>query len=170
MRRIEKNAFKIGIVRQDLEDAVPHALLRPAPEAGVDGEPVAKLLWQIAPGRTAPRDPQDRLDKQPIVPRRGAGIANFARQFWRNPVPLFLAQDRANQGWPPFSSLESELHRVGNRARHDECKQALVSDSEVPIQFERGRRGCGGRSARWSPGYRRLTWSSGAALGSRCVD
>ena len=131
MRRIEKDAFKIGIVRQDFENALPHALLRPAPEAGVDGEPVAKLLWQITPGRTGPRDPQDRLDKQPIVPRRGAGIANFARQFWRNPVPLFLAQDRANQGWPPFSSLESELYGVGNRKPvrvTDECKQALADD------------------------------------------
>jgi len=135
MRRIEKDAFKIGIVRQDLENALPHALLRPAPEAGVDGEPVAKPLWQIPPGRTGPRHPQDRFDKQPIVPRRGAGIANFARQFWRNPVPLFLAQDHANhQGWPPFSSLESELYGVGywKPVRvTDECKQALVPGIRV---------------------------------------
>jgi hypothetical protein len=28
----------------------------------------------------------------------GAGITNLARQFWRNPVPLLLVQNRANQG------------------------------------------------------------------------
>ena len=42
--------------------------------------------------------------------------------------------------------------------------------SKIPIQFERGRRGCGGRSARWSPGCRRPTWSSGAASGLCSVD
>ena len=61
-----------------------------------------------------------------------------------------------------------EIRRFPMLERREEYMQC--PDLEVPIQFERGRRGCGGRSARWSPGYRRLTWSSGAALGSRCVD
>jgi hypothetical protein len=44
---------------------------------------------------------------------------------------LSLAQDRANQGWPPFSSLESELYGVGNWTRHDECKQTLVVQRQI---------------------------------------
>ena len=98
VRRVDEDVFEIGIIRQGLEKALPDALLRPAPEAGVDGEPFAELLRQITPGRAGPRNPQDRFDKQAVVTRGNAGIANLARQFWRNSFPLFLAQDRANQG------------------------------------------------------------------------
>jgi len=37
-------------------------------------------------------------DKQMIVMGCGAGIANFARQLWRNSLPLLLVQEPANQG------------------------------------------------------------------------
>jgi pimeloyl-ACP methyl ester carboxylesterase len=42
-------------------------------------------------------------------------------------------------------------------------------DSEVPMHFERERRGCAGRSARWTPEYRPLTWSSAGASGPYCA-
>jgi hypothetical protein len=98
VRRVDEDVFEIGIIRQGLENALPHALLRPSPEAGIDGEPFAEFLRQITPGRAGSRDPQHRLDKQPVVMCGGAGITNLARQFWRNPVPLLLVQNRANQG------------------------------------------------------------------------
>jgi hypothetical protein len=122
--RVDEDVFEIGIIRQGFENALPHALLRPTPKAGVDGEPFAEFFRQIAPGRAGPCDPQNRLDKQPIVMRGGPRITLLARQFWRNPVPLLLVQNRANQGSPPFFSLESELCGLGNRSRRDECKQA----------------------------------------------
>jgi hypothetical protein len=43
-------------------------------------------------------DPQNRFDKQPIIPCSGTGIAGFARQLWRNAFPLIVSKDRANQG------------------------------------------------------------------------
>ena len=98
VRRVEEDVFEIGIIGQGLEKAFPDALLRPAPETCVDAVPFAELARQIAPRRAGSRDPQYRLDEQPIVTRARAGITNFTRQFWRHPFPLLLAQDRANQG------------------------------------------------------------------------
>src|SRR5882672_8590254 len=123
---IDEDVFEIGIARQGLENPLPDTFLRPAPEAGVDGEPFAEHLGQITPGCAGPRDPQNGLDKQAIVTRGDAGITNLARQFRCKSSPLLIVQDRANQGWPPFFSLESELCGFGNRVRGYDCKQALV--------------------------------------------
>ena len=98
VRRVDEDIFEIGIIRQGLENPLPDALLCPAPEAGVDGEPFAEFLRQITPRRAGPGDPQDRLDKPPIVMCRGTGITHLAGQFWRDTFPLLLVQDRANQG------------------------------------------------------------------------
>lgn len=81
-----------------LQHHIPDATVSPAAELPKNRIPVAELLRQIAPRRAGPCDPQDRLDKQPIVMRGGAGIANLARQFWRYSFPLLVVQDRANQG------------------------------------------------------------------------
>ena len=95
---VDEDVFEIGIVRQSLESPLPHAFLRPAPEARVDAVPFAELKRQITPGRPGSRDPQDRFDEQPIVRCGRAWITNLAWQFRRNSFPLFLVQDRANQG------------------------------------------------------------------------
>ena len=98
MRRVDEDVFEIGIIGQGLENPVPDALLGPAPEACVHAVPFAKFARQITPGGAGPRNPQDRFDKQAIVTRGGAGITKLARQLRRNPFPLRLVQDRANQG------------------------------------------------------------------------
>ena len=96
VRRVEEDVFEIGIIRQGLENPSPDALLRRTPKAGIDGEPFAEFPRQITPGSAGPRDHSYRLDEQAIVTRGRAGITNLARQLWRNPFPLLLAQDRAN--------------------------------------------------------------------------
>ena len=98
VRGVDEDVFEIEIIRQALENVLPDTLLRPAPEPRVDGEPFAEFVRQITPGCASACDPQHRLDKQPIVSGRGAGITRLARQFWCNAFPLLLAQDRANQG------------------------------------------------------------------------
>ena len=98
VRRVEEDVFEIRIIRQGLENPFPDALLRPTPETCVDAVPFAEFPRQITPGSAGPRDPQYCLDEQAIVTRGRAGITNLARQLWRNPFPLLLAQDRANQG------------------------------------------------------------------------
>jgi hypothetical protein len=89
---------KSGSSDRAFEYPLPDALLRPAPEAGVDREPLPEFLRQITPGYAGPRDPQYGLDKQAIVTRGSAGITKLARQLWRNSFPLLVVQDRANQG------------------------------------------------------------------------
>src|ERR1700674_5282974 len=96
--RVDEDVFEIGIIRQGFENALPHALPRPTPKAGVDSEPFAEFLRQITPGCAGSGNPQYRFDKQAIVTRGGTGITKLARQFWRHPFPLLLAQNRANQG------------------------------------------------------------------------
>ena len=95
---VDEDVFEIGIVRQGLKKALPDAFLRPTPEARVDAVPFAEGARQITPRRAGARDPQDRLNEQPIVGCGRAGITNFARQFWGNSFPLLLVQDHANQG------------------------------------------------------------------------
>jgi len=98
VRRVEQDVFEIGIIRQALENPLPDALLCPTPKSRVDRIPFAEYIRQITPGCASSCNPQDCLYEAPIVAPGSAGITNLARQFWRNPFPLVLVQDRANQG------------------------------------------------------------------------
>ena len=50
-----------------------------------------KSLGQIAPGRARPHPPQHRLEKQPVVLPRAAGIGRLARQQRRHLLPSRVA-------------------------------------------------------------------------------
>src|SRR5580658_1086031 len=56
-RRIDEDVFEIWILGQVLENPLPHVLLRPPPEARVDGVPFAKFVRQIAPRRNLSEPP-----------------------------------------------------------------------------------------------------------------
>ena len=43
-RAVDEDVFEIRIVAEGLENALPDTLLRPAPEARIDGEPLAERL------------------------------------------------------------------------------------------------------------------------------
>jgi hypothetical protein len=93
---VKEDIFEIRIVAERLENPLPNPLLSPAPEARVDGEPLAERLRQIAPRRAGARNPKDRFDKQPVVTSTTAGVT--ARRLWRDPLPLTFAQHPSNQG------------------------------------------------------------------------
>jgi hypothetical protein len=97
-RRIDEDIFEVWILRQALEKPLPHALLRPPPEARVHGVPFTEFLRQIAPRRACPRHPQHPFHKQAIVVSAASWITDLTGQFRRNPLPLGVAQYRANQG------------------------------------------------------------------------
>jgi hypothetical protein len=62
-RRIDEDVFEIRILGQVLENPLPHVLLRPPPEARVDGVPFAKLVRQISePPTTPPPQTEDHID------------------------------------------------------------------------------------------------------------
>ena len=87
-RTVDENIFEIGIAAERLENPLPDPILRPAPEAGISGEPLAEGFRQIAPWRAGPRNPKNGVDKQPVVAPAAAGISSFARQLRRDPFPL----------------------------------------------------------------------------------
>ena len=97
-RRIDEDIFEVWILRQALEKPLPHALSRPPPEARVDRVPFAEFVRQIAPRRACPRHPQHPFHKQAIVVSAASWITDLTGQFRRNPLPLGVAQYRANQG------------------------------------------------------------------------
>ena len=76
---IDQDIFEIRIVAERLEDALPDPLLRPAPEARIDGVPLAERFRQIAPRRAGARNPKNGFDKQPVVTPAATGISGFAR-------------------------------------------------------------------------------------------
>src|SRR6185437_9423930 len=81
---------------------------------------------EIAPGRSGASKPQHRFEKAPVILPGAAGVADFPGKQRRDPLPLRIAQDASIQGWPPFSSLESDFAQKGNPLCTYECQQALV--------------------------------------------
>ena len=59
---------KLRVV-QGIQDVFPQPGERPAPELPIDGGPLAKLLWQVPPGRAGPRDPENTIHNKPMVRR-----------------------------------------------------------------------------------------------------
>lgn len=97
-RAVDQDISEIGIVAERLENPLPDPILRPAPEARIDGEPLAERFRQIAPRRAGARNPKKRFDKEPVVTPAAARVAGLARQLWRDPLPLAVTQHQSNQG------------------------------------------------------------------------
>ena len=62
---------KLGLA-QGTQGVLPQHGARPAPELPVDSGPLAKLFWQVPPGRTGPRDPKKCHLEQADDPQAGA--------------------------------------------------------------------------------------------------
>jgi hypothetical protein len=90
-RAIDQDIFEISILAERLEGPLPDALLCPALEARIDGEPLAERFRQVAPRRACARNPKNRFDKEPVVAPAAAGVTGFARQFRRDPLPPSFA-------------------------------------------------------------------------------
>ena len=77
---VDHHVFVVGIARQQLENALENAALRPPAEALVDDLPVAETLGQIAPRNAGTISEDNRFDEQPVVRRRAAHMAFAAGQ------------------------------------------------------------------------------------------
>ena len=55
-RTVDEDIFEIGIVAEGVQNTLPDTLLRPTPEARIDGEPLAECFRQIAPRRARARN------------------------------------------------------------------------------------------------------------------
>ena len=98
-RAVDEDVFEIRIVGEGLENALPDTLLRPAPEARIDGAPLAERFRKISP-----RD----LRLCPTAPAQSAPIGCRSTSIESRLISIF--------------SLESIFNRFGN----PDCKQALA--------------------------------------------
>jgi hypothetical protein len=74
-----------------LPEPAPDAARFPAAKAVVDGVPVPKIGWEVAPGRSGACEIPHRLDKQPITERRRAASTRFqAGEDGRNFCPRLI--------------------------------------------------------------------------------
>src|SRR5215469_4252156 len=91
----------VVITRQQLENALENAALRPPIEALVDDLPIAKTLREIAPRDTSSKSEENRFDEQSVVRRSPSHMAFAARQKILDPIPLIVAQPIASHPSAP---------------------------------------------------------------------
>ena len=61
--------------RQRFERCIPHAELTPAGEANKDRVPIAVSLGHVAPRRAGAQNPENTIDRSPLVGNRRATFA-----------------------------------------------------------------------------------------------
>ena len=74
-------------------------------------------LWHpddMAPWRAGAGNPQDRFHEATIVLAAPTWTAGLAGKQRCDSLPLPIVQHASIQGWPPFSSLESNFAAQGN--------------------------------------------------------
>src|SRR3546814_5583703 len=95
-----------------MEKPLPHAFVRPAPEAGMNRRPLAECLRQVAPMRRIAGHPQDRIHKQPVINPAPARRSLPPRQIPRNPLPLRVRQHPSAQRSEEHTSELQSLMRI----------------------------------------------------------
>jgi len=111
---IDDPVSKVGITDQCFKNPLPDPAFGPAVEAHVDAIPLAELGRQKTPRRSAPYDPQNGIDKQPVVISRATTVAYFPRNQRRDQLPLRVAQFPANHDCsPPKAVLNHSCAKMG---------------------------------------------------------
>jgi|WetSurSiteA1Bulk_404760.scaffolds.fasta_scaffold217910_1 hypothetical protein len=90
--RVDEQVFQVGVATRGLGDSLPDTLFAPTGEAHKCPVPMAKFDRQVAPRTPCAHDPEDGLDKAPIVLGRTTWIARLAWQQRFNAFPLVIAQ------------------------------------------------------------------------------
>jgi hypothetical protein len=103
---IDDRVLEVGILRQGSESFIKYAASGPSPKPLKDRVPVPEKLRKVAPGRSNTHDPQNRLNKQPVVHCRAARVTGFPRKTRRNPLPLVIAQNHPIQDHLPSTALK----------------------------------------------------------------
>jgi hypothetical protein len=98
---VDHRVLVVNIGRYVLEHPLPHPGLGPAAEAGLDLDPTAEALGQIAPRDTGAEAVEHGLDKQPVVPGGHAHMPDPARQQILDPLPLIISHASASHRSAP---------------------------------------------------------------------
>ena len=89
---VQHHVFVVVVARQQLENALENAALRPSIEALIDDIPIPEALRKIAPRNAGAKPEKNRFDEKPIVRRRAADMAFASGQRILDPVPLIISQ------------------------------------------------------------------------------
>ena len=86
--------------RQCLESRVPDTELAPAREAYEDRIPISVSLGHVAPRRTGAQDPENAVDRSPLVRDSRTTFAPIGKQWIEN-APFRVRQIAPNSMLPP---------------------------------------------------------------------
>lgn len=84
---VNHKPFIIRVIDQNLQELLPDASVPPTTKPPMYVFPVTQVGRQVAPGGTCSHDPEDRIDKKPIVPRYSAPLAPSARKVGFQELP-----------------------------------------------------------------------------------
>ena len=88
---VNHHVFVVVIARQQLENALENAALRPSTETLKGDLPITKALGKVAPWDAGSISVENSFDEQPIVRRRTANMAFAAGQKILDPISLVVA-------------------------------------------------------------------------------
>src|ERR1700720_874291 len=97
-RGVDHHVFVVGVARQQLENAIENAALRPSVKALVYDVPVAKTRGQITPRDSRSISVKNRINEQPVVCCIAAHMTFSPGQKIFDPLPLVVSQSKALHG------------------------------------------------------------------------
>jgi hypothetical protein len=124
---VEHQILILAILGENLEDALPGAVLGPACEAGMHALPLAVSRRQVMPMRAGTQHPKNGVDEQAIIASRPAGIAHLAGKQRLDPLPLRVREFVPLDYRPCSESINLE-HKESSRLGDEnlECRLDLV--------------------------------------------
>jgi hypothetical protein len=87
---VDHHVFVISVARQQLENPLKNAALRPATETLMHALPIAEARRQIAPRNTCSEPVQNGFNEQPVIRRRASDMAFATRRNILDPIPLVV--------------------------------------------------------------------------------
>jgi hypothetical protein len=109
-------------VVEGLEQQLPQAGQRPAPELAVDRRPFAEMFVQVAPGYARPGYPENPTQNKAMISRTPPAARTALDHEWLKAGPFLVAHQTPDQDGLPKSHLESDTHALGNPL----CQHVLV--------------------------------------------
>ena len=89
---VDHQPFNIRLVDQLLQKFFPDAFIAPAAEAAMRIFPIAIVGRQVAPGCSAAQDPENTVEKTPIILGDAAPQALLSRKMSGEQFPGLIAQ------------------------------------------------------------------------------
>ena len=87
MGGINNKPFIIWLVDEDFQQSFPEAPIPSTAESTVDVFPITQIWWQISPGSAGSRDPEEGVEKKPIVRCWPADMPLASRKMGLQGVP-----------------------------------------------------------------------------------